>query len=204
MEAKRSHLRTYPRQTLGNRQRVIFLWFRDRPRKAGGGYGNVGNAKDEVNQDKYVKDDKVEDKPVEEVTEPVEEKEPEPEKLTLEEYYKAKGVDVTYQKEEKAAVKKEDIKAEWIKKEKLTLMTTKEDRRGGEDRKTQQNIQQNSSKVGLGIEEADFDKVGFGSKPAPKEAPRQEEPQKGGKRGGKKNKPQFSADDFPSLWCEKH
>lgn len=42
-------------------------------------------------------DDKEVEKPTEEpATEVVEEKEPEPEKLTLEEYYKAKGVEMTY------------------------------------------------------------------------------------------------------------
>ena len=80
-------------------------------------------------------------------------------------------------------------------------MTTKEDLRNQEQGKTQQSIVQNTNKIGLGIDEADFDKVGFGSKPAPKEAPKQEEHHhKGGKRGGKKAaKPQFSADDFPAL-----
>lgn len=117
--------------------------------------------------------------------------------MTLEEYYKQKGVDLTYQQDSKNAVKKEDIKAEWIKKEKLTLMTTKEDLRS-QEKKAQQVVKHNTAKTTLGIEEEDFEKVGFGSKPAPKEAPRQEE-SKGGKRGGKKAKPQFSADDFPAL-----
>ena len=105
---------------------------------------------------------------------------------------------MSYQQKEKAPVKKDDIKAEWIKKEKLTLMTTKEDLRANE-KKAQQSIVQNTTKSGLNIDESDYDKVGFGSKPAPKEAPRQEEHQKGGRRGKKANRPQFSADDFPSL-----
>lgn len=119
--------------------------------------------------------------------------------MTLDEYYKSKGVDISYQKQQDKAYNKEDIKADWIKKQKLTLMTTKQDLRAAEQ-KAQQAIVQNTTKTGLGIDESDFDKVGFGSKPAPKEAPRQEDHhQKGGKRGGKKAKPQFSADDFPSL-----
>ena len=140
-----------------------------------------------------------EDKNVES-TEVVEEKEPEPEKLTLEEYYKQKGVEISYQGDSKTTVKKEDIKADWIKKEKLTLMSTKEDRKNEEDKKTQQTIKHNSAKTGLDIDEADFNKIGFGHKPAP--APREtqkHEDRRTDKRGGKKNKPQFSNEDFPSL-----
>ena len=50
----------------------------------------------------------------------------------------------------------------------------------------------------MGIDESDFDKVGFGSKPVAKEAQRDND-RKGDKRGGKKNAPKFSAEDFPSL-----
>ena len=173
------------------------MLFRDRPRKAGGGYGNVGNAKDMQHPEKYGEDKVGEEKPAEEqTTEVVEEKEPEVEKLTLEEYYKAKGVEIAYQNEEKGPAKKE-VKAEWIKKEKLTVMTTKEDLKN-QEKKSQQTVKQNTAKTGLGIDEGDFDKVGFGAKQPSKEAPKQEE-NRGGKRGGKKAQPKFSNDDFPSL-----
>jgi hypothetical protein len=72
--------------------------------------------------------------------------------LTLEEYYKAKGVDVSYQKEEKEA-KKGEIKADWIKKEKLTVLTTKEDLKSQDQKKTQQTVNHNSTKTSIGIDE---------------------------------------------------
>ena len=147
--------------------------------------------------EKYGEDKPVEERPTEEQVEAVEEKEPEVEKLTLEEYYKAKGVDLDYQKDDKEPVKNEDIKAEWIKKEKLTVMTTKEDLKN-QEKKSQQTVKHNTAKTSLGIEEGDFGKVGFGAKQPAKEAPRQEE-SRGGKRGGKKAQPKFSNDDFPSL-----
>lgn len=52
----------------------------------------------------------------------------------------------------------------------------------------------NSGKAGLDIDESDFGKLGFGSKPVAREQ-RQEE----NRKGGKKNKLQFSNDDFPTL-----
>ena len=150
------------------------------------------------NQDKYIKENeetKAEgEKAAEEAVEEKQE-EQEPEKLTLEEYYKAKGVDLTYNPENKGQVKKGEIKAEWIKKEKLTLLETKEDLRN-QEKKAEHSIKYTSVKTGLAIDESDFDKVGFGSKPAPKDN-RRDEPKP--EKRGKKNKPQFSADDFPSL-----
>lgn len=56
MESKGAILRTCTWQKIWNRKRVYFTLFRDRPRKAGGGYGNVGNIKDEQNTEKYVKE----------------------------------------------------------------------------------------------------------------------------------------------------
>jgi len=44
------------RQTIWHWKAVLSVPFRDRPRKAGGGYGNVGNIKDEQNREKYVKE----------------------------------------------------------------------------------------------------------------------------------------------------
>ena len=104
-------------------------------------------------------------------------------------------MDLTYHAEERAPVKKEDLKADWIKKEKLTVLTTKEDKRGEEGRKVQQVVRHNETKTGLGIDEADFDKVGFGSSKPQKQV----EERKNDKRGRKGNKPQFSAEDFPTL-----
>jgi hypothetical protein len=75
------------------------------------------------------------------------------------------------------------------------LISTKEELKN-QERNNAQTVKHTSAKVGLGIDESDFDKVGFGQKPAPKETQKIEEPQK---RGKKANKPQFSADDFPSL-----
>lgn len=74
------------------------------------------------------------------------------------------------------------------------MIATKEDLKN-QERNNAQTVKHTSAKLGLGIDESDFDKVGFGQKGAPKEAQRTEEPQK----RGKKAKPQFTADDFPSL-----
>jgi hypothetical protein len=69
------------------------ILFSDRPRKEGGGWGNVGNLKDEFKKDKYVKDSPEKarpetDAPVvegEAPVEPVVEQKPvEPEAPTLE------------------------------------------------------------------------------------------------------------------------
>lgn len=118
------------------------------------------------------------------------EKEPEIVQLTLEEYYKEKGVNMTYQGSNKTTAKKEDIKADWIKKEKLTLITTKEDLR-----KQEKSAQPAAKTSAATVEETETVKVGFGSKGA---APKQTEG-KNDKRGGKKGKSQFSAEDFPAL-----
>lgn len=201
---KDSWWRSLPWPQVRHRPRVRIFWSRDRPRKAGGGYGNVGNVKDERKQDKYIKEYEAKQDvkplaPEEEVAVQEEQKAPEPEAPTLEEYYKSKGVDLAYNPQQNKPVKKGDVNADWLKKEKLTLISTKEDLKN-QERNNQQTTKHNSSKVGLGIDESDFGKVGFGQKAAPtrdnREAQRTEEP----KRGGKKNKPQFSADDFPSLW----
>eukprot|EP00178_Gracilaria_changii_P014121 TRINITY_DN4005_c0_g1_i1.p1 TRINITY_DN4005_c0_g1~~TRINITY_DN4005_c0_g1_i1.p1 ORF type:complete len:117 (+),score=19.14 TRINITY_DN4005_c0_g1_i1:507-857(+) len=116
--------------------------------------------------------------------------------MTLDEYYKSKGVDVTYQAENKGPAKKQDIKADWIKKEKLTLMKTKEDLRN-EEKNTQPTKKAKGPSSGVDVEENQYDLVGFGSKPAPKDNQRNNE--RNDKRGGKRNKPQFSNDDFPAL-----
>lgn len=132
--------------------------------------------KDEQNQERYVKEgdenkpEKPTEKPVpeESVVELFEPKVPEPEKPTLEEYYKSKGIDLAYNPQSKAPVKKGEVDAEWIKKEKLTVVATKEELKN-QERNTEQAVKHTSGKVGLDIDESDFDKVGFGKKPAPKE-----------------------------------
>lgn len=136
------------------------------------------------------------EKPAEEQTEAVEIPEPEPEKMTLDEYYKSKGVDLTYQPQQKEPVKKQDINAEWIKKEKLTLLKTKE------DLKNEERIAQNAKKVASKTNEVEAthsNLVGFGSKPLPRDTQRTNERRDDNKRGGKKNAPKFSNEDFPAL-----
>jgi hypothetical protein len=64
----------------------------------------------------------------------VEVKPEEPKALTLEEYYKTKGIDIN-SFEQKVPVKKAEIDAEWIKKEKLTVIETKEDKKNSERNK---------------------------------------------------------------------
>ena len=48
--------------------------------------------------------------------------------MTLAEYYQSKGVELNTTAQRKAPVKGE-VNAEWLKKEKLTLLETKEDKR---------------------------------------------------------------------------
>lgn len=60
----------------------------------------------------------------------------------------------------------------------------------------QQVVQQSEMKVGLDIEEENLGMLGFGKKVS---QPKPEEPQRGDRKGGRKAKPQFTADDFPSL-----
>lgn len=81
-------------------------------------------------------------------------KEPEkPEGITLDEYYRNKGIDfdvITAAKKE--PVKKGEVNAEWIKKEKLTVLQTKEDKKASEEEQKadkKQNRRQNNEKVGL-------------------------------------------------------
>jgi len=118
--------------------------------------------------------------------------------LTLDEYYKNKGVDLTYQAQHKGPVKKQDINADWIKKEKLTLLKTKEDLKN-EEKKIQPASRTTGPSSGIDVEDNKLNLVGFGSKPLPKDTQKTNERREDNKRGGKKNKPQFSNEDFPSL-----
>ena len=78
-----------------------------------------------MNKEKYVKEEKTEAEVPEQQQE--EKKPEEPEKMTLDEYYKTKGVEISEVGHKKDIPKKGEVNAEWIKKEKLTLMNTKED-----------------------------------------------------------------------------
>lgn len=148
------------------------------------------------NAEKYVGNEEPKpEKPVapeEGVQELFDPKPEEPEKQTLEEYYRAKGIDLTYAPTAKALAKRGEVEAEWIKKEKLTLLTTKEELKA-QERRGEQAVKVSSSTVGLDIAEEDMGKLGFGKK---KQQSREEEHHKKGKKA---HKPHFTADDFPSL-----
>lgn len=154
----------------------------DRPKKEGGGRGGIGNLHDEFQKEKYIKEG--EETPADgtvaqsgvEQTEP---KEPEkPEGITLDEYYRNKGIDfdvITAAKKE--PVKKGEVNAEWIKKEKLTVLQTKEDKKASEEEQKadkKQNRRQNNEKVGLS-EHLNSDLFGFNAQPPkPEREPREQ------------------------------
>jgi len=120
---------------------------------------------------------------------PVEVKPPSPPKLTLDEYYKSKGVDLTYTAQTKAPVKKGEINAEWIKKEKLTLLESKEEKKQ-QERSGEQVIKHTAVK-GLDVAEETLN-LGFGSKPT-HSSKQDDHRDKRDHRGGKNAKPLFSA-----------
>lgn len=105
-------------------------------RKQGGGAGNIGNLRDELNQDKILA--KVREDGNDEAADETP-KVPEKPSLTLDQYYEQQGISLEslekqLSKEEKK--KTGPIEAEWIAKEKLTLLKTKEDTKDEEaDRK---------------------------------------------------------------------
>ncbi len=116
------------------------------------------------------------------------------------EYYQSKGVDLTLTAGQRKAPVKTEVSAEWLKKEKLTLVETKEDKKRQEVVK--QNItQHNNTKVEMDFGNSEI--LGFGTKPAQK--PREEEGQRNhqerGHKGGKKThqKVVLNDDDFPTL-----
>ena len=92
--------------------------------------------------------------------------------MTLDEYYKTKGVDITDLGQKKDAPKKSEINAEWIKKEKLTLMNTKEDEKMKSRNAEFVNKREFADKVGLG-DNVNTEILGFTTKP--KRAERREE-----------------------------
>ena len=137
----------------------------DRPRKEGGGRGNVGNLRDELNKDIYAKDNEVE-----EATEEQEVVPEEPEKPTLDEYYRQKGIqlDAPVQRE---PVKKGPVDADWIKKEKLTVLETKEDKRTREQ--VQVTRKDLKNQVGMNVEHSEL--LGFGTQAPQPRREREEE-----------------------------
>jgi hypothetical protein len=62
----------------------------DKPKKEGGGRGGIGSLNDEINKDKYLKEG--EEGAVEVPSPQVEEKKQQG--ITLDEYYKSKGIDM--------------------------------------------------------------------------------------------------------------
>ena len=115
------------------------------------------------------------------------------------EYYQSKGIAINTAVERKAQVKVE-VNAEWLKKEKLTLLETKEDKKRQEV--VRENVpQHNNTRVELGFNNSEI--LGFGTS-KPVQRPREEEPRaqnNNGQKGGKRNqtKVNLKEDDFPTL-----
>lgn len=117
------------------------------------------------------------------------------------EYYQSKGIDINSTAVQRKVPVKGEVNAEWLKKEKLTLLETKEDKKRQETVK--QNVtQHNNTRVEIGFGNSEI--LGFGStKPVQKQ--REEEPQRNqtnGQKGGKRvpqTKVNLKEDDFPTL-----
>jgi hypothetical protein len=91
-------------------------------------------------------------------------------------------------------VRQEKIEADWIKKEKLTVLETKESKKQSE-RNAQNNVKQTANRTGL---DENLEGLGFNSKPAKKTEERRAPDTK--EKGGKgKPKVTLNDDDFPSL-----
>lgn len=111
--------------------------------------------------------------------------------MTLQEYYESKGIDISEVNAKKEPVKKGEINAEWIKKEKLTVMETKEDKKQGSRNKIQ--VVRHQLQPGANVaEEEGAELLGFHgkqSKPRPERQERDDRNRddKGQReRGGKK------------------
>lgn len=121
--------------------------------------------------------------------------------MTLAEYYQSKGVDLTLTSGQRKAPVKSEVNAEWLKKEKLTLVETKEDKKRQEIVK--QNLtQHNNTRVEMDLGNTEI--LGFGTKPVQK--PKEEEGQRNHHERGHKGAPKkthqkvvINEDDFPTL-----
>jgi len=80
----------------------------------------------------------------------------------------------------------------------LTVLESKEDKKN-QEKNGEQNVKHTSIKVGLDLDEEKLNVVGFGAKPHHVKHEDHKGAEKRDNKGGKKNKPLFSADDFPSL-----
>ena len=97
---------------------------------------------------------------------------------------------------QKGPSKKNDINAEWIKKEKLTVIQTKEDKKNIE-RNGQNLVKFSDTRSGL---DDNLEALGFNSKPARKaEDKKDQKTDYKGKANGKGKKVALSTEDFPSL-----
>ena len=161
----------------------------DKPRKEGGGKGQFGNVKDDLNADKYVKE--VEEPAENAEEEAVEEKEPEPEQLTLDEYYKRKEVNVDTKYINTTDTRPKEFQSDWVKKEKLTVIETKEQKKQNE-RSGKQHHKKQDARSGLDEELENF---GFNQKPLPRKTEHRQDRQERGK--GKKQV--INEEEFPSL-----
>lgn len=122
---------------------------------------------------------------------PAEQKPEEPQALTLEEYYKSKGLEVTATYEKKEVKKSAEVNAEWIKKEKLTVLDTKEGKKISE-RNGQNVVKHTSGRVGL---DENLEGLGFFNKAERKPEERREHRHEH-KGKGKKI---IHEEDFPAL-----
>lgn len=82
------------------------------------------------------------------------------------EYYQSKGIDINSVGGQKKAPVRGEVNAEWLKKEKLTLIETKEDKRKQENVK-QNILQHNNTKVELDLGNPEI--LGFGTRPVQKQ-----------------------------------
>ena len=73
-------------------------------------------------------------------------------------------MDINHTYEKKGPVKKENLDADWIKKEKLIVLETKESKKNSE-RNPQNIVKQSDTRSGL---DENLENLGFGSKPAKK------------------------------------
>ena len=118
--------------------------------------------------------------------------------MTLDEYYKTKGVDITDLGQKKEAPKKSEINAEWIKKEKLTLMSTKEEDKMKSRNAEFVNKREVGEKVGM-VENVNAEMLGFTTKPKKGEKREDEGKERGGNKKKKGKEVMLKEEDFPPL-----